>query len=116
MLNSLLTACIVLNSPKCMPLSVLPQTVDNAGCRLFVIICWNKRLLKIHNRVLLLLVLLLAAALMLLPIINNAPNRLVSGEPLGITQLPGTLHYWLAIPFLMLAGLTLVPEERSLNW
>nr|WP_312744785.1 ABC transporter permease [Cedecea neteri] len=46
---------------------------------------------------------------MLLPIINNAPNRLVSGEPLGITQLPGTLHYWLVIPFLMLAGLTLAP-------
>lgn len=68
-------------------------------------------MLKIHNRVLLLLVLLLAAALMLLPIINNAPNRLVSGEPLGITQLPGTLHYWLAIPFLMLAGLTLVPAR-----
>lgn len=66
-------------------------------------------MLKIHNRVLLLLVLLLAAALMLLPIINNAPNRLVSGEPLGITQLPGTLYYWLAIPFLMLAGLTLAP-------
>jgi len=66
-------------------------------------------LLKINNRVLLLLVLLLAAALMLLPIINNAPNRLVSGEPLGITQLPGTLHYWLVIPFLMLAGLTLAP-------
>lgn len=66
-------------------------------------------MLKIHNRVLLLLVLLLAAALMLLPIINNAPNRLVSGEPLGITQLPGTLHYWLVIPFLILAGLTLAP-------
>ncbi|WP_409450385.1 ABC transporter permease [Cedecea neteri] len=66
-------------------------------------------MLKINNRVLLLLVLLLAAALMLLPIINNAPNRLVSGEPLGITQLPGTLHYWLVIPFLMLAGLTLAP-------
>ncbi len=68
-------------------------------------------MLKIHNRVLLLLVLLLAAALMLLPIINNAPNRLVSGEPLGITQLPGTLHYWLGIPFLMLAGLTLAPAR-----
>ncbi|EJF32093.1 ABC transporter permease [Enterobacter sp. Ag1] len=68
-------------------------------------------MLKIHNRVLLLLVLLLAAALMLLPIINNAPNRLVSGEPLGITQLPGTLYYWLAIPFLMLAGLTLAPAR-----
>lgn len=66
-------------------------------------------MLKIHNRVLLLLVLLLAAALMLLPIINNAPNRLVSGEPFGITQLPGTLHYWLALPLLVLAGLTLAP-------
>jgi osmoprotectant transport system permease protein len=70
-------------------------------------------LLKIHNRVLLLLVLLLAAALMLLPIINYAPNRLVSGEPFGITQLPGTLHYWLALPLLVLAGLTLAPG-RSL--
>ncbi|HEY3983392.1 ABC transporter permease [Cedecea sp.] len=70
-------------------------------------------MLKIHNRVLLLLVLLLAAALMLLPIINYAPNRLVSGEPFGITQLPGTLHYWLALPLLVLAGLTLAPG-RSL--
>lgn len=66
-------------------------------------------MLKIHNRVLLLLVFLLAAALMLLPIINNAPNRLVSGEPFGITQLPGTLHYWLALPLLILTGLTLAP-------
>ncbi|MRT54746.1 ABC transporter permease subunit [Enterobacteriaceae bacterium RIT693] len=50
---------------------------------------------------------------MLLPIINYAPNRLVSGEPFGITQLPGTLHYWLALPLLVLAGLTLAPG-RSL--
>ncbi|WP_319800326.1 ABC transporter permease [Cedecea davisae] len=68
-------------------------------------------MLKIHNRVLLLLVLLLAAALMLLPIINHAPNRLVSGEPLGIAQLTGTLHYWLVLPLVVLAALTLAPRH-----
>ncbi|KGQ11333.1 Putative osmoprotectant uptake system substrate-binding protein osmF [Beauveria bassiana D1-5] len=79
------------------------KTLQQLNAKIAVEACWRRVL------VLLPLVLLLAAAWMLLPIINNAPNRLVSGEPLGITQLPGTLHYWLALPFLMLAGLTLAP-------
>ncbi|WP_435947662.1 ABC transporter permease [Dryocola sp. BD586] len=69
-------------------------------------------MLKIHNRVLLLLVLLLAAAGGLLPFINHAANRLVSGEPLALSQLPDHAFLLLALPTLVLAGLTLTPTRR----
>jgi len=69
-------------------------------------------LLKIHNRVLLLLVLLLAAAGGLLPFINQAANRLVSGEPLALSQLPDHAFLLLALPTLVLAGLTFTPTRR----
>ncbi len=68
--------------------------------------------MKIHNRVLLLLVLLLAAAGGLLPFINHAANRLVSGEPLALSQLPDHAFLLLALPTLVLAGLTLTPTRR----
>jgi osmoprotectant transport system permease protein len=69
-------------------------------------------LLKIHNRVLLLLVLLLAAAGGLLPFINHAANRLVSGDPLALSQLPDHAFLLLALPTLVLAGLTFTPTRR----
>ncbi len=68
--------------------------------------------MKIHNRVLLLLVLLLAAAGGLLPFINHAANRLVSGEPLALSQLPDHAFLLLALPTLVLAGLTFTPTRR----
>lgn len=67
---------------------------------------------KIHNRVLLLLVLLLAAAGGVLPFINHAANRLVSGEPLVLSQLPDHALLLLVLPTLILAGLTLAPTRR----
>lgn len=69
-------------------------------------------MLKIHNRVLLLLVLLLAAAGGFLPFINHAANRLVSGEPLGISQLPEHTFLLLSIPTITLAGLAFMPTRR----
>jgi osmoprotectant transport system permease protein len=69
-------------------------------------------LLKIHNRVLLLLVILLAAAGGFLPFINHAANRLVSGEPLVLRQLPDPAFLLLLIPTVILAGLTLIPTRR----
>lgn len=69
-------------------------------------------LLKIHNRVLLLLVILLAAAGGFLPFINHAANRLVSGEPLVLRQLPEPAFLLLLIPTVILAGLTLIPTRR----
>lgn len=67
---------------------------------------------KIHNRVLLLLVCLLAAAGAVLPFINYAANRLVSGEPLALRQLPDPAFLLLLIPTLVLAVLTLLPTRK----
>lgn len=67
---------------------------------------------KIHNRVLLLLVLLLAAAGGVLPFINHAANRLVSGEPMVLSQLPDHALLLLILPTVVLAGLTLAPTRR----
>lgn len=67
---------------------------------------------KIHNRVLLLLVCLLAAAGAVLPFINYAANRLVSGEPLALRQLPDPAFILLLIPTLVLAVLTLLPTRK----
>lgn len=64
---------------------------------------------KIHNRVLLLLVILLAVAGAALPFINFAPNRLVSGEPVALSQLPVHAGLLLALPVLILAFLVLLP-------
>lgn len=63
----------------------------------------------IHNRVLLLLAILLVVAGAVLPFINFAPNRLVSGESIALRQLPA--HAWLifSLPVLILAGLTFAP-------
>jgi osmoprotectant transport system permease protein len=66
-------------------------------------------LLKIHNRVLLLLVILLVVAGAALPFINFAPNRLVSGEPVALSQLPAHAGLLLALPVLILAFLVLLP-------
>lgn len=64
----------------------------------------------IHNRVTLLLALLLTAALLLLPFLNWAPNRLVSGQPLALPQIAkGT---WLLLPALLLLALAFVPQKR----
>ena len=64
---------------------------------------------KIHNRVLLLLVTLLVVAGAVLPFVNFAPNRLVSGESVALSQLPA--HAWLilSVPVFILACLTLLP-------
>jgi len=71
---------------------------------------------KIHNRVLLLLVILLAAAGAALPFINYAANRLVSGEPMALRQLPGHALILLLTPTLILALLTFLPtRKRSLS-
>lgn len=69
-------------------------------------------MLKIHNRVLLLLVILLVVAGGVLPFIHHAPNRLVSGEPLALAQLPGHALALLAIPALVLAGFVFIPGQR----
>ncbi|WP_455427475.1 ABC transporter permease [Dryocola sp. LX212] len=67
---------------------------------------------KIHNRVLLLLVILLVAAGAALPFINYAANRLVSGEPMALRQLPGHAFLLLLIPTIILATLTLLPTRK----
>ncbi|WP_310607350.1 ABC transporter permease [Buttiauxella brennerae] len=66
-------------------------------------------MLKIHNRVLLLLLILLVVAGAALPFINFAPNRLVSGEPVALSQLPAHAGLLLALPVLILAFLVLLP-------
>lgn len=68
--------------------------------------------LTIYNRVLLMLGVLLAAALLLLPFLNYAPNRLVSGQPFALYQLmPGGGEGWL-LPVLVLPLLAFLPLSR----
>lgn len=69
-------------------------------------------MLKIHNRVLLLLVILLVVAGAVLPFINFAPNRLVSGESIALSRLPEHAGLILSLPVLILACLTLAPSRR----
>lgn len=66
-------------------------------------------MLKIHNRVLLLLVILLVVAGAVLPFINFAPNRLVSGEPIALSQLPAQTWLLFSLLVLVLAILVLTP-------
>lgn len=66
-------------------------------------------MLKIHNRVLLLLVFLLVVAGAVLPFINFAPNRLVSGEPVALSQLPAQTWLLFSVPVFALAILVLTP-------
>ncbi|ELY4776289.1 ABC transporter permease [Cronobacter turicensis] len=66
--------------------------------------------IRCHNRVLVLLVVLLAAAA-LLPFLNYAPNRLVSGAPLGLSGLfPAIAPALWALP-LLLCLLACVPGK-----
>lgn len=69
-------------------------------------------MLKIHNRVLLLLVILLVVAGAVLPFINFAPNRLVSGESIALSRLPEHVGLILSLPVLILACLTRAPSRR----
>lgn len=66
-----------------------------------------------QNRVLLLLVLLLAFAMLLLPFLNYAPNRLVSGQPVSLaSRLMRTDALWLpVVPLLLL--LAWLPRSRA---
>lgn len=68
--------------------------------------------IRCHNRVMLLLALLLAAAL-LLPFVNYAPNRLVSGSPMGVSALFPPAHYGLLFSALWLAALSFFPGHGA---
>ncbi|WP_312073354.1 ABC transporter permease [Atlantibacter sp.] len=69
--------------------------------------------MRCHNRVLLLLAILLAAAL-LLPFVNYAPNRLVSGTPMGVSALLPQALYGLIAAALWLAALSFMPGRGAL--
>lgn len=68
--------------------------------------------IRCHNRVLLLLVLIALAAAML-PFVNYAPNRLVSGESRVLWQIwPHSPALWLPVPLLLIA-LSFLPQRLS---
>ncbi|WP_269772642.1 ABC transporter permease [Atlantibacter hermannii] len=69
--------------------------------------------IRCHNRVMLLLALLLAAAL-LLPFINYAPNRLVSGSPMSVPALSPLALYGLLAAALLLFILSFLPGRAAL--
>lgn len=69
--------------------------------------------IRVHNRVTLTLALLLTAALTALPFLNWAPNRLVSGQPLGLQQVANGLGWWLLLPALLLMLLAFWPQKRA---
>ncbi|AFJ46479.1 ABC transporter permease [Shimwellia blattae] len=64
------------------------------------------------NRVLWLLLVLMTGALIFLPLVNLAPNRLVSGTPLMVWS-PGAVVLWLLAPLLGLWGLCLLAPGRN---
>ncbi|ELY2857219.1 ABC transporter permease [Cronobacter dublinensis] len=66
--------------------------------------------IRCHNRVLVLLAALFAAAA-LLPFLNHAPNRLVSGAPLGLAELFPTVAPALRALPLLLCLLAFVPGK-----
>ncbi|WP_312316366.1 ABC transporter permease [Atlantibacter hermannii] len=69
--------------------------------------------IRCHNRVMLLLAILLAAAL-LLPFVNYAPNRLVSGEPMAVSALFPPGLYGLLFGAFWLAALSFVSGRGAL--
>lgn len=66
-----------------------------------------------HNRVQFLLVLLISVAV-LLPFVNYAPNRLVSGESLALWQTDGFRPLWLFVFPLLLIVLSFIPGRSAI--
>lgn len=70
----------------------------------------------VTNRPLLVLVLLWAGSAFALPFLKHAPNRLLSGQPLWLAELPmsatGSPLFWLAIPIIALMAGPFVVQKR----
>lgn len=70
-------------------------------------------LIRCHNRVVLLLLLVMAAAA-LLPFLSLAPNRLVSGSPVHISDLAAAAFWQPALLWAALTVLAFVPGRKAL--
>nr|WP_154325164.1 ABC transporter permease [Pantoea sp. 201603H] len=68
--------------------------------------------ITIHNRVLLTLVVLLVIAAATLPFLTYAPNRLVSGQPIPLSQLLNGINWLLLLPVVLLLLLAFRPVNR----
>ncbi|WP_312045107.1 ABC transporter permease, partial [Erwinia sp.] len=69
--------------------------------------------IRVHNSVTLTLALLLVAALTMLPFLNWAPNRLVSGQPLALQQVASGFSWLLLLPAMLLVLLAFLPQKRG---
>jgi len=67
---------------------------------------------KLSNRVLLTLLLLMLAAALGLPLLTDAPNRLVEGHGIALSTLMHGRYAWLLLPFGVLAVLSFAPQRR----
>jgi len=67
---------------------------------------------KVTNRVLLTLLLLMLAAALGLPLLTNAPNRLVDGQGIALSALMHGQYLWLLLPFGVLAAQSFAPQRR----
>ncbi|QKJ86491.1 Osmoprotectant ABC transporter permease protein YehY [Paramixta manurensis] len=68
--------------------------------------------ITIHNRVLLLLTVLLIVAMVAFPFLNFAPNRLVSGQPVSLSQAMHGVSWLLLLPLPLLFLLAWWPTHR----
>nr|WP_218627019.1 ABC transporter permease [Sodalis sp. dw_96] len=69
----------------------------------------------VKNPVLLTLFILLLAAGLLLPFVNYAPNRLISGRGIPLDELLTGFWIWLPVPALMVGALCFITPSRSLS-
>ncbi|WP_413726902.1 ABC transporter permease [Sodalis sp. RH16] len=69
----------------------------------------------VKNPVLLTLFILLLAAGLLLPFVNYAPNRLMSGRGIGLEELLTGYWLWLPVPALLAGALCFITPSRPLS-
>jgi len=67
---------------------------------------------KVTNRVLLTLLLLMLAAALGLPLLTDAPNRLVDGHGIALSALMRGKYVWLLLPFVVLVVQSFAPQRR----
>jgi len=64
----------------------------------------------VKNRVLLTLLILMVLADLCLPLLTDAPNRLISGQGISLYALLNSHSAWLLLPFCVLVALPLAPQ------
>ena len=67
---------------------------------------------KVKNRVLLTLLVLMVVTNLCLPLLTDAPNRLISGQGISLYALLDSGGAWFLLPFSVLAAVPFAPPAR----